>query len=67
MPAKELVGVGIFIKTIEKDILNYRVQLHFLETNNKVEHQAILTRLRIAKALGAKKVILKRGLQLIVG
>lgn len=42
--------VGVVINTPEGEILKYEVQLQFLATNNEVEYEAILTRLRIGKA-----------------
>ena len=38
----------------EKDVLKYGVQLQFPATNNEAKYEAILTSLRIARALGIK-------------
>ena len=38
----------------DKDVLKYGVQLQFLATNNEAKYEAILTCLRLAKALGIK-------------
>ena len=46
--------VGIVITSPEKDVLKYGVQLKFPITNNKAEYEALLTGLRIARALGAE-------------
>ena len=51
----------------EKDVIKYRVQLQFPTTNNEVEYEAVLTRLRIAKALGVKNLKLRIDSKLIVG
>ena len=51
----------------EKDVLKYEVLLQFLATNNKTEYEAVLTSLRIAKALGIKNLKLKTNSKLIVG
>ena len=49
------------------DVLKYGVQLKFLVTNNEVEYEAILTGLKIARALGAKNALLKSDSQLVLG
>ena len=36
----------------------YGVQLKFPASNNEVEYEGILTRLRVKKALGAKNLLL---------
>lgn len=38
--------------SLGKDVLKYRVQLQFPVTNNEAEYEAILTNLKVAKALG---------------
>ena len=43
------------------------VQLKFPLTNNEAEYEAILTRLKIVQALGAKTALLKRDSQLVIG
>ena len=60
-------GVGVVITSPEEDVLKYGVQLKFLVTNNEAEYEAILTRLRIVKALGAKNILLRSDLQLVIG
>ena len=42
------------------------VQLKFPLTNNEAEYEAILTRLKIVQALGAKTALLKRDSQLVI-
>lgn len=49
-------GVGVIFLSPEKVILKYRVQLQFLITNNEAEYEAVLTGLRIAKALRVKNL-----------
>ena len=43
------------------------VRLQFPTTNNEVEYEAILTGLRIVRALGAKNILLKSNSKLVVG
>ena len=51
----------------EKDVLKYGVQLQFPATNNEAKYEAILTSLRIARALGIKNLRLRIDSKLIVG
>ena len=60
-------GAGIVITSLEKDVLKYGVQLKFPITNNKAKYKALLTGLRIARALGVEKIMLKSDSQLIIG
>ena len=52
---------------VEKDILKYGVQLQFPATNNEAEYEAILTGLRVVKALGVKNLKLDLYSNLVVG
>lgn len=47
--------------------MKYRVQLQFHVTNNEAEYEAILTGLRVAKALEAKIMLLKSNSKLVIG
>ena len=60
-------GVGIVITSPENDVLKYGVQLKFLITNNEAKYKALLADLRIARALGALKIVLKSNSQLGIG
>ena len=46
--------------------MKYEIQLKFPVTNNEAEYEAILTRLRIAQALGAKNILLRSDSQLVI-
>ena len=46
--------------------MKYGVRLRFPATNNEAEYEAILSGLRIAKALGAKNISLRSDSQLVV-
>ena len=50
-----------------KETLKYVVRLQFPATNNEAEYEALLTRLSLAKALGAKNLIVQADSQLIIG
>ena len=60
-------GAGIVITSPEKDVLKYGVQLKFPVTNNEAEYETLLIGLRIARALGAKNIVLKSNSQLVIG
>ena len=60
-------GAGIVITSPENDVLKYGVQLKFPITNNEAEYEALLAGLRIARALGAQKIVLKSDSQLVIG
>ena len=60
-------GASIVITSPEKDVLKYGVQLKFSITNNEVEYEALLTRLRIARTLAAEKIVLRSNSQLVIG
>ena len=65
--AAGLKSIGVIVTLLEKDVLKYGVQLQFPVTNNEAEYEAILTNLRIAKALGVKNLKLKTNSELVVG
>ena len=48
-------------------MLKYEVQLKFSATNNEVEYEEILTRLRLGKALRAKNLLVQNDLKLVIG
>ena len=60
-------GVGVVIKTFERETLRYGVRLQFPATNNEAKYKAVLTGLRIVRALGAKNILLKSDSKLVVG
>ena len=66
MLARKRGGVGVIITTPEGDTLKYGVQLQFPAINNEVEYEAILTGLRVGKALGAKNLLLQSDSKLVV-
>ena len=50
----------------DKDVLKYGVQLQFPAINNEAEYEAILTSLRLVKALGVKSLVVISDSKLIV-
>ena len=53
--------------SLEREILKYAVRLQFSATNTEAEYEALLTGLSLAKALGAKNLIVQVDSQLIIG
>ena len=60
-------GVGVILLSPKEDILKYKVQLQFLATNNEAKYKAVLTGLRVAKALGVRNLKLNSNLKLVTG
>ena len=65
--ASGMGGVEVILLSPEKDILRYRVHLQFLATNNEAEYEAVLTGLRVVKALGVRNLKLNSNLKLVIG
>ena len=64
---KKARGAGVVLISPEGEILKCVVKLQFLATNNKVEYEALLTGLSLARVLEAKTLIVQADSQLIVG
>ena len=62
-----LGGFDVIVTSLGKDALKYEVQLQFPTTNNAAEYEAILTSIRIVKALRVKNLKLRTNSKLIVG
>ena len=60
-----LVGSGVVIISLKKNILKHGVQTKFQANNNEAKYEVIPTSLRIVKALGAKDFKLKIDSKLI--
>ena len=60
-------GVGIVLKSPEGDIIKQAVQLQYPTTNNKVEYEALLAGLKMAKILGVTELDVLSDSQLVVG
>ena len=64
---RKVGGAGVVLISPEKETLKYTVRLQFAVTNNEAEYEALLTGLSLAKALGAKNLIIQVDSQLIIG
>ena len=64
---KKVGGARVVLISPEGETLKYAVRLQFPATNNKAKYEALLTGLSLAKALGAKSLIIQANSQLIIG
>ena len=64
---KKVGEVGVVLIPPEGETLKYVVRLQFPTTNNEAEYKALLIELSLAKALGAKSLIVQADSQLIIG
>ena len=58
-------GAGVVIQTLEGDKIECMIRLNFPTTNNEAEYEALLVRLDLAKAVGAKNMIVHCDSQVI--
>ena len=56
---KKVGGAGVVLISLEKETLKYAVRLQFPAKNNEAKYEALLTGLSLAKALGAKNLIVQ--------
>ena len=64
---RKVGGARVVLISPEKETLKYVVRLQFATTNNEAEYKALLTGQSVAKALGAKNLIVQANSQLIIG
>ena len=50
-------GIGVIIRSLERDKLKYAVRLKVQITNNEVEYDTLLKGLELDKSLGAESVV----------
>ncbi|RDX69799.1 hypothetical protein CR513_51033, partial [Mucuna pruriens] len=60
-------GVGIIVEEPGGVIVEHSVRFGFKESNNQGEYEALLAGIRLAKELGATRLMIKRNSQLIIG
>ena len=65
--ASSIGRVRVILFSPEKDVLKYGVQLQFPATNNEAKYKAILTSLRVAKALGVRNLKPNSDSKLVTG
>ena len=67
LATKKVGGAGVVLIPPEGETLKYAVGLQFPTINNEAEYEILLTGLSLAKALGAKSLIVQAYSQLIIG
>ena len=65
--ASSIGRVRVILFSPKKDVLKYGVQLQFPATNNEAKYEAILTSLRVAKALGVRNLKPNSDSKLVTG
>jgi ribonuclease HI len=58
-------GAGVVLIPPEVDILKYAHQLDFLATNNIIEYEGLVSRLRLAKDLSIQCLLIRGDSQLV--
>ena len=58
-------GAGVVLFSPEQDRIKCMVRLEFHTTNNKAEYEALIARLDLARATGAKNMIVYRDFQVV--
>ena len=59
--------VGVILLSPKKDVIRYGVQLQFPASNNEAEYKAVLTGLKVTKALGVRNLKLNSDSKLMIG
>ena len=59
-------GIGVILKSLERDKLKYIACLQYQTTNNEVEYEALLKGLKLAKSLRAESIVVQGDSQLIM-
>jgi ribonuclease HI len=59
-------GAGVVLIPPEGDMLKYAIQIEFPATNNITEYEGLVTRLRLAKELGIRQLLIWGDSQLVV-
>ena len=67
LATKKVGGAGVVLIPLEGETLKYAVRLKLTTTNNEAKYEALLTGLSLAKALGARILIVQADSQLIIG
>jgi ribonuclease HI len=58
-------GAGVVLIPPEGDLLKYAIQIEFPATNNTAEYEGLVTRLRLAKELGIRWLLIRGDSQLV--
>ena len=59
-------GAGVVLISSDGSRLRYAIRLHFSASNNTVEYEALINRLRIAIELGAMRLYVRIDSELVI-
>ena len=60
-------GIGVILRSPERDKLKYKLRLQYQPTNNEVEYEALLKGLELAKSVEAMSILVLGDSQLVMG
>ena len=60
------LGAGVVLISPDRSRLRYAIRLHFSASNNTVEYEALINKLRIAIELGATRLYIRGDSELVV-
>ena len=60
-------GIGVVLQSPEGDKLKHEVRLQYQTTNNKVEYEALLKGLELARSVEAELILVLVDFQLVMG
>ena len=63
---RQVGGAGVVIQTSEADKIECMIRLDFSMTNNEAEYEALVARLDLARAAGAKNVVVHCDSQVVI-
>ena len=67
LSTKNVVRIGVILESPEGDVIKQAIRLQYATTNNEAEYEALLTGLKLAKALGVTELDICSDSQLILG
>ena len=60
-------AIGVVLQLPEGDKLKHKVRLQYQTTNNEMEYEALLKRLKLAKSVEANSILALGDSQLVIG
>lgn len=60
------LGAGVVLVCPRRNKMNYVLQLHFRDSNNVVEYEALLHGIRTVASMGIRRLICRGGSDLVV-
>ena len=60
-------GIGVVLRSLERNELKYKVRLQYPATNNEVKYETLLKGLELAKSLEEKSILVQGDSQMVMG